>query len=152
MLSKVSFAAAVFASVACAEQEFVNPEDELRELQPLPPGFPIVGWRYAHCRMTSNPAFPTTNPSGFFKLREQSWMAPLEIKGYMVNMPPRASMHGFSINTNLYNKRDCRSTEPTFNPYEQPYGQMNSWPSQVGDLDPVVDNISGVAWYNEIAW
>ena len=153
MLSKVSFAAAVFASVASAEQEFVTPADDFRELQKVPIAFPsYYGWRYGYCRMQANPAYPTTNPWGFFKLREQGWWAPMEIKGFMFSMPPSASQHGFSINTNLFDRRDCRSTEPTWDPYNQPYGQMNSWPSQVGDLDPVVDNTSGFAWYNEVAW
>ena len=155
MLSKVSFAAAVFASVACAEQElFVNPEDELRELQPPPPGLSSLGWRYGYCRMQKNPAFDVgTNPWGYFRLREQNEYAPMEIKGYMFNMPPPTSQHGFSINTNLFNGRDCRTTEPTYDPFNQPYGQMNSWPSQVGDLFPVIDsNGPGGAYYNKIAW
>jgi len=102
--------------------------------------------------MTTNPANPTTGPSGFFRMRELRPEAPVEIKGYVVNMPSSTSKHGFSINTNLYDKRDCRSTEPTFDPFNQPYGQMNTWPSQVGDLDPVVPNTSSVAYYNEVAW
>ena len=153
MFSKVSFAAAVFASVACAEQEFVDTADELRELQPPPPPGLGIGWRHGYCRMVENPAYNSwSNPWGFFKLREQNWYAPMEIKGYMFGMPAGASQHGFSINTNQFDRKDCRSTEPTYDPYNQPYGQMNSWPSQVGDLDPVVDNSSGFAWYNEVAW
>ena len=95
--------------------------------------------------MQANPAYPTTNPSGFFWLREKGWFAPMEIMGYMYNMPPSANQHGFSINTNLFDYSDCRTTEPTWDPFSQPYGQMNSWQSQVGDLDPVVDNTSGFA-------
>jgi len=29
---------------------------------------------------------------------------------------------------------------------------MNNWQSQVGDLDPVIDDASGNAWYYEQAW
>ena len=121
----------------------IAPTEELRELQPPPP--PGLGWRYGYCRMVRNPDRTSNNAYGYFKLRERDWYAPLEIKGVMYQMPPSASKHGFSINTNLFDRRrgDCRTTEPTWDPYNQPYGQMNTWPSQVGDLDPVIDNAFG---------
>ena len=76
----------------------------------------------------------------------------MEISGYMRQMPPSASKHGLSIKTNKFDRRDCRSTEPTWNPFKQRYGPMNNRYSQVGDLDPIIDDANGNASYRELAW
>lgn len=97
-------------------------EDRELQITPVPSPWGVKGWRYGYCKMRWNPSYPTTNPYGYFKLRERGWFAPMEIKGYMQQMPPSASKHGFSINTNLFDGKDCRSTEPTWDPFTQPYG------------------------------
>ena len=114
--------------------------------------WPWPGYRMSYCRMRWNPVNPTTYPYGSFYLYEYGPWAPMRIRGYMRRMPTSGSTHGFSIKQNRFNYRDCASTEPTWDPYNQPYGQMNTWPSQVGDIDPVIHNTSGNAWYYKTAW
>ena len=114
--------------------------------------WPWPGYRMSYCKMRWNPAHTTTYPYGMFYLKEHGPWAPLRIRGWMRRMPTSSPRHGFSIKKNRFDYRDCKSTEPTWDPYNQPYGQMNTWPSQVGDLDPVVHDTLGNAYYYETAW
>ena len=132
MIYKLGFKAAALATSICAAQE--------------PP------FRTSICRMRWNPVYPTTYPYGVFYLVEQGSWAPMRIRGLMRRMPTDDDTHGFSINTNLFDHSDCETTEPTWDPYNQPYGQMNTWQSQVGDIDPVIHDANGDADYYKTAW
>ena len=78
----------------------------------------------------------------------------MEINGYMKQMPFTTSSrkHGFSIKTNKSYHKDCRMTEPTWNPHKQNYGPMNYRYSQMGDLDPIIADFDGNARYQKVAW
>jgi len=104
-----------------------------------------------YCRMRYNPVFPTTYPYGSFWLHEYGPWSPMTIRGYMRQMPGPNSRHGFTINTRRFNGRECKETEPTYNPWNMPQGSMNSWPSRVGDLNPITD-FSGNSSYYTQAW
>ena len=114
--------------------------------------WPMPYYRVGYCKMRYNPAYPTTYPYGAFWLHEYGPWAPLRIRGYMRQMPSPSSWHGFLINRNRFDGRDCKSTEPTWNPWGQPQGNMNSWPSRAGDLRPIRDNSSGYASWYGFAW
>ena len=148
----MTFAAAIIATSTLAEQE-LEVVEEPRALQDGPdlPGsgfddiidpvkidvvdadkaifWPWPGYRFSYCRMRWNPVYPTTYPYGSFSMIEYGPWAPMRIRGYMRRMPTSGRTHGFSIKKNRFNYRDCRTTEPTWDPYNQPYGQMNTWPS-----------------------
>ena len=70
-------------------------------------------------------------------------------------MPAPASQHGFHINYRSYpgGNNDCHSTtiprwdEQSILIHTGPAGQMNEVPSQVGNLDMIVDNGIGDAVY-----
>ena len=113
--------------------------------------WPVPFYRFAYCRMRYNPAYPTTYPYGAFWLHEYGPWAPLRIRGYMRQMPGPNSWHGFLINRNRFDGQDCKSTEPTWNPWGQPQGTMNSWPSRAGDLRPIRDSSGNASWYG-FAW
>ena len=70
----------------------------------------------------------------------------------MNNKGVPGSTYGFSIKKNKFDRRDCRSTGVTWNPFKQSYGPMNSRYSQMGDLDPIVVDASGNARYSVLAW
>ena len=115
--------------------------------------YPVASWYKAYqCRMHWNPAYTTTEPYGVFYLVEEGAWAPMRIRGFMHSMPTDDPTHGFSINANLFDGNDCATTEPTWNPYNEQYGQMNTWQSQVGDIDPVIHNSAGDADYSKTAW
>lgn len=165
MIGKITFATAVLATAAYAEQELeIDELREMREVQeiidlepaddiePYRPAYPWWKYRQSYCRMRYNPAYPTSYPWGIFWLREYGPWSPLYIWGKMWQMPAPASKHGFSINTKPFDFKDCKSTEPHWNPYSQVHGAMNSWPSHAGDLNPVIDNGFGQASYFAQAW
>jgi len=101
--------------------------------------------------MRHNPGYPTTYPYGAFWLSEYGPWAPMQISGYMRQMPGPNSRHGFTINTNQFRGKDCKETEPTYNPWNMPQGGMNAWPSRVGDLSPIYDISGNASWYGQ-AW
>ena len=84
-------------------------------------------YRYAVCRLEFNPAHPTSHPYGNFKMQEYKG-GPLQIKGYMKRLPPPASSHGLSFNSEMFDNRDCASTSERF-----------------ADLDPLKDIIMGIS-------
>lgn len=111
------------------------------------------GWPYyrmGYCRMRYCPENRTTYPYGAFYFYEGGAYAPMRISGYMRNMPPGNNAHGVRINRDPYSYW-CNPTEPTFNPFGVSEGRMNTWPSRVGDLDPIYD-FSGNASYLKRAW
>lgn len=84
--------------------------DEGRELHaspfghshPSPTPWPYPFYRLAYCKMRYCSDYPTTYPYGLFRLYEWGPWSPLHIRGYMRNMPPPNSRHGFTINTNPF--------------------------------------------------
>ena len=101
--------------------------------------------------MRYDSSYPTTYPYGAFYLHEFGPWAPMRIRGYMRQMPGPNSWHGFTINRNRTDGQTCRVTEPTWNPYGQPQGHMNAWPSRAGDLRPLRDNSGNSYWFG-YAW
>lgn len=103
--------------------------------------------------MKPNPAYPTSNPNGEFKLYECGQAANLLIYGQMYSMPGPASEHGFTINQRNWDGRDCASSGKHFSPAPETHGFMNDLvnPSHVGDLNPIFDNTSGNASYGASA-
>ena len=98
---------------------------------------------------------PTTYPWGRFYLYQKNPYEPIHIRGYMKQMPPPASEHGFAINKNGYDwkNRNCSTAGPHWNPFNETHGEMNnmSYPSHVGNLKPIDDDGSGNAYYYEKA-
>mmetsp|Transcript_27454 Transcript_27454/g.32199 ORF Transcript_27454/g.32199 Transcript_27454/m.32199 type:complete len:219 (+) Transcript_27454:87-743(+) len=151
------------ASLALAEQEMSLDaasdvmERELRAAGVAASKFtaptfdPWSDYRMAICEMQFNPAYPTTNPNGYFWLYEYGPWSPLYIDGYMNSMPGPDSLHGLEINTNSFDGRDCASTEPHWNPLSAPHGNLNSWPSMAGDLGSIAD-FSGYSSWTGYAW
>jgi len=126
-MGKISLAAALLVSAVLAEQDAVL--EESRDLQAIDidgtvkiAPYPWWKWRQSYCRMHWNPAYPTTYPYGFFWLREYGVPSPLYIWGNMYQLPSTNSKHGFSINTRRFDGKDCKSTEPKWNPFWQPFG------------------------------
>lgn len=120
-MGKISLAAALLVSAVLAEQDAVL--EESRDLQAIKIApYPWWKWRQSYCRMHWNPAYPTTYPYGFFWLREYGVPSPLYIWGNMYQLPSTNSKHGFSINTRRFDGKDCKSTEPKWNPFWQPFG------------------------------
>ena len=107
--------------------------------KPKPKPFPWDFIRMAYCPMRYCSDNYSTCPYGNFWLHEVGEYSPLYIRGWMRNMPPPNSRHGFRINTNRYNGSTCSSTEPTWNPHGEDEGAMNTWPSRAGDLSPITD-------------
>ena len=68
----------------------------------------------------------------------------------MKQLPSPASAHSFSFNKKPYDGLDCNSTMTHFNPICKVHGFMNGIPSHVGDLDPIVDDNQGNAFYGTI--
>ena len=69
--------------------------------------------RRAYCRMHYDPTNPTTNPYGYFKLYQANPFADVKISGWMKQMPPPASEHGFHINYKPYywsDENDCHDS------------------------------------------
>ena len=151
-MGKISLAAAVLVSAVLAERDAVL--DESRELQAITKPFPYPWWKWrqSYCKMQWNPMYPTTHPWGLFWLREYGAPSPLYIWGNMYQLPTINSKHGFTINTKAFDQKDCRSTEPHWNPFWQAHGYMNTMPSHAGDLDPVISNASSSASYSVAAW
>ena len=56
----------------------------------------------AYCKMKWDPTNPTTYPYGLFKLYQNGPADDVHIKGWMTQMPPPASPHGFHINYKPY--------------------------------------------------
>lgn len=146
---KSAFAIALTAAVVVAQ---IDPVDTLPEIRPNDQFAAIPFWRrrYAYCKMQHNPAYPTTNPYGFFRLSEY-WGGPLQISGYMRQLPSPSSAHGFSINWSRFSGDDCKSTEGHFNPTGEAHGPQDFTPSHVGNLWPIFDNGVGQAWYYTMA-
>ena len=105
--------------------------------------------RYAYCKLEFNPAYPTTFPYGLMRMKE-AWTTPMYIAGWMKQLPPPRSEHGFSFNWKPYDRRDCKSTYSHFNPTAEPHGYMNGSPSHVGDLKPIIDDSTGNASYGTV--
>ena len=64
--------------------------------------WPYPFYRMAYCRMRYCSDYPTTYPYGVFWLHEWGPWSPLHIRGWMRNMPPPNTRHGFLINTNPF--------------------------------------------------
>ena len=119
---------------------------------------PLPG-KMAYCQMEHDATFPTTYPYGLFRLYQEDPSAGVRITGWMKQMPPPASAHGFHINYKAYpgNGEDCHySTIPRWDGQSSPImtgpaGPMNSPLSQIGNLDMVIDDILGNASYNVLA-
>lgn len=81
--------------------------------------------RRAYCKMQYDPTNPTTYPYGAFKLYQANPASNVLIKGYMKQMPPPASPHGFHINYKPYvwgQENDChRTTMPRWDEQPMPY-------------------------------
>ena len=106
----------------------------------------------AVCEIEYNWAYPTTYPYGTFWMYEFGVWSPLYIDGYVNSLPHPGSEHGFGINSNAPSGHDCSTTEPNYDPYGMPHGMMNSWPSQAGDLDPIVADASGYGAWSNYSW
>ena len=72
------------------------------------------------------------------------------IEGYVEDLPHPTEKHGFSINEFAPNNSDCSSTASHYNPLSLGHGDMNSWPSHAGDLDPLEADDAGDVnlWHN----
>ena len=94
---------------------------------------------------------PTTYPYGHFYLYQQNPLSPVKIKGKMKQMPPGASLHGFAINEKAvqFGTRACKTAGMHWNPTSETHGEMNNmtYPSHIGNLKPVKDDMLGNAWY-----
>lgn len=154
---KSAFAIALTAAVVVAQKgdyAYANEDAAGMEAASVSASstFVVPFWRrrYAYCKMQWNPAYPTTNPYGFFRLSEM-WGGPLTISGWMRQLPAPSSAHGFSINWSRFVGDDCRSTEGHFNPTGEQHGPQDFSPSHVGDLWPIFDDGAGNAWYYTMA-
>jgi Cu/Zn superoxide dismutase len=100
---------------------------------------------------------PTTYPYGRFYLYQSSPSAPIYIRGYMRQMPPPASKHGFAINERAYTyqgKRPvCKTAGGHWNPFSETHGEMNNmtYPSHVGNLLQITDDGAGNSFYSASA-
>ena len=65
------------------------------------------------------------------------------IDGYAEDLPHPEEPHGFSINEFPPSGGDCDSTGSHYNPLSLAHGDMNSWPSHGGDLDPLLADANG---------
>ena len=81
---------------------------------------------------------------------KERWGTLMYIRGWMKQLPPPSSAHGFSFNWKPYERRDCESTLTHFNPIQETHGFMNGSPSHAGQLFPVIDDSAGNASYGTV--
>ncbi len=166
-MTKTFALAALFAALSAAQDRPHKKEDMINididpptTIEPIGPIddiiVPIWKPKRAYCRMKYDPTNSTTNPYGYFKLYQANPWSNVLISGWMKQMPPAASEHGFHINYKSYpgGDYDCHSsTVPRWDEQPAPYhtgpaGQMNDPVSQVGNLDMIADNAIGNASYS----
>ena len=142
MLTKI--AVALLATVAVAQDKpMLEPADaDIIDID-IKPYYKKI---YAYCKMQHNPAYPTTNPFGAFKLSQNGPWANIDIFGFMKQLPPpNPSRHGFAIARSYWFGDDCRNAGSHWNPTSETHGAQEASPSHVGDLKPIYDDFLGNA-------
>jgi len=85
--------------------------------------------------MMTNPAHPTSMPSGKFHLWQFDPSQPVYIWGYMKQLPYKNQRYGFSINERPWNGKDCCSAGNHLQTSKQMHGwNSDSWRHHTGDL------------------
>lgn len=77
----------------------------------------------------------------------EDWYSPLQISGYMSQLPYPSTSYFVAFGTQRWDGKDCASAGGPFNPTWEDPGAQDATPSHVGALNPITGNAAGNGFY-----